>query len=187
MFDLSWSLNENFLKEIILINQNYYDQKKIYPNEKITCAQTKMYGIWCLEFQIFAYLTLNKRYFLANEKIEFLVKINNPSSKPILKLTANLVKQIKCFNGKKETDFEVILDQKEKMVHMLLAEDQKEKKEKAIQNVYHLLKPDQCQKVKDVQQLQEKEQQEILDQNQLMLQHLQKEKELQMVDILDQQ
>ena len=112
VLDLSWSLNENFLKEIILINQNYYDQKNIYPNDKITCAQTKMYGIWCLEFPIFAYLTLNKRYFLAKEEIEFSVRINNPSSKPILKLTVNLIKQIKCFNGKKETDFEEILDQK---------------------------------------------------------------------------
>jgi hypothetical protein len=46
---------------------------------------------------------------------------------------------------------------------MLLVEDQKEKKEKAIQNVYHLQKLGQCQKVKDVQQSQEKELQEIQD------------------------
>jgi hypothetical protein len=57
------------------------------------------------------------------------------------------------------------LDLKEKMDLMLLVEDQKEKKEKDIQNVYHLQKLDQCQKVKDVLQSQEKELQEIQDLN----------------------
>jgi hypothetical protein len=48
------------------------------------------------------------------------------------------------------------LDQKVKMVRMLLAEDQKEKKEEVILNVYRSLKLDQCRKVKDDSAVQRK-------------------------------
>jgi hypothetical protein len=132
VFDLNWMLNKNFYKKITVINQNLYDQKILYPNDKITCVQTKTpripfpfvlaYGLPCLELPIFAFLTLSKRYFLAGEEISFDVKINNPSSKPVQKLTVNLVKQIKCFDGKKETQFEMVLDQK---VNYKLIEPQK--------------------------------------------------------------
>ena len=48
---------------------------------------------------------------------------------------------------------------------MLLVVDQKERKEKAIQSVFHLQKQEQCQKAKEDLQFKEKEQQEIQDQN----------------------
>ena len=57
---------------------------------------------------------------------------------------------------------------KRKDVHMLLVVDLKEKKEKVIQNVFLLQKQEECQKVKEDQQLKEKEPLVIQDLNQLM-------------------
>jgi len=59
----------------------------------------------------------------------------------------------------------VDIGSKRKDGSMLLVEDQKVKKEKAIQNVFHLQKQEQCQKAKEDLQFKEKELPETQDQN----------------------
>jgi hypothetical protein len=114
VFDVNWSLNKNFEKPFIVFNQTSFDERKIFPDDKRTNSMTKIYGMCCTKSApVVAYLTVHKRYYLPGDEITFDVRITNPSSKPIKKLRVALVKEVKCFIGKKKREFKVILAKQE--------------------------------------------------------------------------